>query len=139
MLLWKPWLDAMRFGFEVQSVIALRLLKIATGGAGSGVESTMVNGDPSSLTKMKSDVGLSRWSRRRARSLSPWVGVLLGVSFMSRRTWSTAPLTPGPIPGRRLQPPEGRARRRPGSHFDLRFRMLAAGIGAAAATGGGWT
>jgi hypothetical protein len=40
MLLWKPWLDAMRFGFEVQSVIALRLLKIATGGAGSGVEST---------------------------------------------------------------------------------------------------
>ena len=40
MLLWKPWLDAMRFGFEVQSVIALRLLKIATGAAGSGVEST---------------------------------------------------------------------------------------------------
>ena len=30
----------MRFGFEVQSVIALRLLKIATGGAGSDVEST---------------------------------------------------------------------------------------------------
>jgi hypothetical protein len=30
----------MRFGFEVQSVIALRLLKIATGAAGSGVEST---------------------------------------------------------------------------------------------------
>ena len=31
MLLWKPWLDAMRFGFEVQSVIALRLIKIAAG------------------------------------------------------------------------------------------------------------
>ena len=40
MLLWQPWLDAMRFGFEVQSVIALRLLKFATGGAGSGAEST---------------------------------------------------------------------------------------------------
>jgi hypothetical protein len=31
MFFWKPWLDAMRFGFEVQSVIALRLLKIAAG------------------------------------------------------------------------------------------------------------
>jgi hypothetical protein len=40
MLPWKPWLDAMIFGYEVQSVIALRLLKIATGGAGSDVEST---------------------------------------------------------------------------------------------------
>jgi hypothetical protein len=39
MLIWKPWLDAMRFGFEVQSVIALRLLKIAAGGEGSGAES----------------------------------------------------------------------------------------------------
>ena len=32
MLPWKPWLDAMIFGFEVQSVIALRLLKIVAGG-----------------------------------------------------------------------------------------------------------
>jgi hypothetical protein len=38
MLFWKPWLDAMRFGFEVQSVITLRLLKIAAGGEGSGGE-----------------------------------------------------------------------------------------------------
>jgi hypothetical protein len=30
----------MIFGYEVQSAIALRLLKIATGGAGSDVEST---------------------------------------------------------------------------------------------------
>ena len=40
MLLWKPWLDAMRFGFEVQSVIALRLIKIAAGGAESNTEVT---------------------------------------------------------------------------------------------------
>jgi hypothetical protein len=40
MLPWKPWLDAMIFGYEVQSVIALRFLKIATGGAGSDTEST---------------------------------------------------------------------------------------------------
>jgi hypothetical protein len=40
MLLWKPWLDAMRFGFEVQSVIALRLMKIAAGGAESNAEVT---------------------------------------------------------------------------------------------------
>jgi hypothetical protein len=39
-LFWKPWLDAMRFGFEVQSVITLRLLKIAAGGAGSDAEGT---------------------------------------------------------------------------------------------------
>jgi hypothetical protein len=40
MLPWKPWLDAMIFGFEVQSVITLRLLKIAAGGAESGAEGT---------------------------------------------------------------------------------------------------
>jgi hypothetical protein len=40
MLFWKPWLDAMRFGFEVQSVIALRLIKIAAGGAESNAEIT---------------------------------------------------------------------------------------------------
>jgi hypothetical protein len=40
MLFWKPWLDAMRFGFEVQSVIALRLIKIAAGGAESNAEVT---------------------------------------------------------------------------------------------------
>jgi hypothetical protein len=40
MFSWKPWLDAMRFGFEVQSVIALRLLKIGAGGAEGSAEST---------------------------------------------------------------------------------------------------
>jgi hypothetical protein len=40
MLLWKQWLDAMRFGFEVQSAIALRLIKIAAGGAESNAEVT---------------------------------------------------------------------------------------------------
>jgi hypothetical protein len=40
MLPWKPWLDAMIFGFEVQSVIALRLLKIAAGGVESDAERT---------------------------------------------------------------------------------------------------
>jgi hypothetical protein len=40
MLPWKPWLDAMIFGFEVQSVITLRLLKIAAGGAGGDAEGT---------------------------------------------------------------------------------------------------
>jgi hypothetical protein len=28
MLLWKPWLDAMKFGFEVQSVVTLRLPRL---------------------------------------------------------------------------------------------------------------
>jgi hypothetical protein len=40
MLYWKPWLDTVRFGFEVQSVIALRLMKIAMGGPGASAEST---------------------------------------------------------------------------------------------------
>jgi SMODS-associated and fused to various effectors sensor domain len=40
MLFWKPWLDAMAFGFEVQSVVALRLLKIAAGGAEGNAEVT---------------------------------------------------------------------------------------------------
>lgn len=42
MLLWKPWLDAVNFSFEVQSVMALRLLKIAAGGPGSSAEPTRV-------------------------------------------------------------------------------------------------
>jgi hypothetical protein len=40
MLFWKPWLDAMRFGFEVQDVVVLRLFKIAAGGADSSAECT---------------------------------------------------------------------------------------------------
>jgi hypothetical protein len=40
MLIWNPWLDAVKFSFEIQNVMALRLLKIATEGAGSSVERT---------------------------------------------------------------------------------------------------
>jgi hypothetical protein len=36
----EPWLDAVKFGFEVQNVMALRLLKIAAEGAGSSIERT---------------------------------------------------------------------------------------------------
>jgi hypothetical protein len=39
-----------------------------------------------SLTKAKGDVSISRWSRRRARSLSPRSGWVLGVPFLTRRT-----------------------------------------------------
>jgi hypothetical protein len=39
MIFWNPWLEAVKFGFEVQSVITMRLLKIAAGGAGSTAES----------------------------------------------------------------------------------------------------
>jgi hypothetical protein len=39
-LFWGPWLDAMKFGFEVQSVVALRLIKVAGGGAESNAECT---------------------------------------------------------------------------------------------------
>jgi hypothetical protein len=38
MLFWKPWWDAMQFGFEVQSVIALRHIKLAGGGVESNAE-----------------------------------------------------------------------------------------------------
>jgi hypothetical protein len=40
MLIWNPWLDAVKFSFEVQNVIASRLLKIAAEGAGSSAERT---------------------------------------------------------------------------------------------------
>jgi hypothetical protein len=40
MLIWNPWLDAVKFSFEVQNVMALRLLKMAAEGAGSSVERT---------------------------------------------------------------------------------------------------
>jgi hypothetical protein len=38
MIYWNPWLEAVKFGFEVQSVITMRLLKIASGEAGSAAE-----------------------------------------------------------------------------------------------------
>jgi hypothetical protein len=40
MFIWNPWLDAAKFSFEVQNVIALCLLKIAAEGAGSSNERT---------------------------------------------------------------------------------------------------
>jgi hypothetical protein len=40
MLFLKTWLDAMRFGFEFQSVIALRLMKIAAGVTESNTDVT---------------------------------------------------------------------------------------------------
>jgi hypothetical protein len=40
MLIWNPRLDAVKFSFDVQNVIALRLLKIAAEGAASSAERT---------------------------------------------------------------------------------------------------
>jgi hypothetical protein len=56
-----------------------------------GNKPAVVNGEPLSLTT-KGDVGLSRCSRRSARSSTPWIGWVLGVPFFTRRTCSTAPL-----------------------------------------------
>jgi hypothetical protein len=44
----------------------------------------VVNGDPRSLTKTKGEAGFSRWSRRKARSSSPWTldGVCAGRSIL---------------------------------------------------------
>jgi hypothetical protein len=46
MLFWKPWLDTVNFGFEVQSVMALRLLKMAAGGAESSAAPTRMVTEP---------------------------------------------------------------------------------------------
>jgi hypothetical protein len=40
MLFWKAWIDAAQFCLEAQSVIAMRLMKIATGGQDSAAECT---------------------------------------------------------------------------------------------------
>jgi hypothetical protein len=40
MWLFKSWMDAVKFNLEVQSVIAMRLMKIAAGGATGAAEST---------------------------------------------------------------------------------------------------
>jgi hypothetical protein len=36
----KSWVEAAQFGLDVQAVIAMRLMKIAAGGRGSGTECT---------------------------------------------------------------------------------------------------
>jgi hypothetical protein len=38
MLFWKSWIDTAQFCFESQSVIAMRLMKIATGGQDGAAE-----------------------------------------------------------------------------------------------------
>jgi hypothetical protein len=58
----------------------------------------VVNGEPRSLTNTKGDDGLSRWRRRRALISSPWIGWVLGVPFLTRRTWSTAPVEVDLVP-----------------------------------------
>ena len=40
MWLVKAWIDAAKFNLDVQSVVAMRLMKIATGGATGAAEST---------------------------------------------------------------------------------------------------
>jgi hypothetical protein len=40
MLFWKSWIDAAQFCLEAQSVIAMRLMKIATGGQDGAAECT---------------------------------------------------------------------------------------------------
>jgi hypothetical protein len=40
MVFWKSWIDAAQFGFEAQGVIAMRLMKIATGGQDGAAECT---------------------------------------------------------------------------------------------------
>jgi hypothetical protein len=40
MLFWKSWIDAAQFSFEAQSVMAMRLMKIATGGQDGAAECT---------------------------------------------------------------------------------------------------
>jgi hypothetical protein len=40
MWLVKAWMDAMKFNLEVQSVVSMRLMKIAAGGAAGPAEST---------------------------------------------------------------------------------------------------
>jgi hypothetical protein len=71
MLFWKPWLDAMRFGFEVQSVIGLRLIKIAAGGAESNAEVTRKAVTPISIEKcLAVRVHRTPWPRFHLRSSS---------------------------------------------------------------------
>jgi hypothetical protein len=40
MLFWKSWIDVAQFSFEAQCVIAMRLMKIATGGQDGAAECT---------------------------------------------------------------------------------------------------
>jgi hypothetical protein len=40
MLFWNSWIDAAQFGFEAQGVIAMRLMRIASGGQDGAVECT---------------------------------------------------------------------------------------------------
>ena len=39
-MFWKSWIDAVQFSFEAQSVITMRLMKIATGGQDGAAECT---------------------------------------------------------------------------------------------------
>jgi hypothetical protein len=70
----RPWDDLFFLGRRdgIESALCCK----ATGALliAQQICSGSMNGDPRSLTKTKGDVGLSRCSRPKARSSSPWVG-----------------------------------------------------------------
>jgi hypothetical protein len=67
MWLIKAWMDPAKFNFEVQSVVAMRLLKIAAGGATGAAESTKNGSGEGGGLGGRPDRWIARPRKRRER------------------------------------------------------------------------
>jgi hypothetical protein len=67
MWLVKAWMDAVKFNFEVQSVISMRLMKIAAGGAAGAAESKKMIQEKAEASVAALSAGALTLSKGRSR------------------------------------------------------------------------
>jgi hypothetical protein len=90
MLFWKSWIDAAQFCFEAQSVIAMRLMKIAAGGQDGAAECTR-------MVLEKIDAGIAVLAKTYTCSRVTAGLIALGRRFFvtPRHGFGTSPKTSG--------------------------------------------
>jgi hypothetical protein len=78
MWLVKAWMDAMKFNLEVQSVVSMRLMKIAAGGAAESTESTRMvqeNAEATVAALTAGTLALAKWKSVKVASKAALVRV----------------------------------------------------------------
>jgi hypothetical protein len=86
MWVFKAWMDAVKFSLEVQSVIALRLMKIAAGGAAGAAESTkMIQEKPEASAASLTDGALALAKGRSVKAATKAAMVPVKKSVRANR------------------------------------------------------
>jgi hypothetical protein len=88
MWLFRSWMDAVKFNLEVQSVVAMRLMKIAAGSATGAAESTKMvqeKADASVAAVAAGALALAKGRRVKAATKAAMVPVKKRVSANRKR------------------------------------------------------